>query len=178
MQGIALPRATAQRTASAVLFFLLSSLWLFGGRAVLAQEVIYRCGHEYTNIPRDVSRCERLSEQSVTVISGVRPRGVIPSAVPSPVLPAPAMLQPPARTVLAQELARLEKQHQAWAQEVVMLLSQTGTAEYGAAPKNQDRVAALQLAMARAEREIEALQRERDRGPQAPMQAAFPVAKP
>ena len=144
-----------------------------GAGGALAQEAIYRCGHEYTNIPRDVSRCERLTEQSVTVISGVRPRGVIPPAVPAQV-PVP----PHARTVLAQELARLEKQHQAWEQEVVMLLSQTGTAEYGAAPKNQDRVAALQLAMARVEREIEALHRERDRSPQTALQADSPVGKP
>ena len=178
MQCIALPRAIVKRTASAVLFFGVPSLWLLGLGCALAQEAIYRCGHEYTNMPRDVSRCERLTEQSVTVISGVRPRGVIPPSLPSPAVPVQVLVQPHVRTVLAQELARLEKQHQAWAQEVELLLSQTGTAEYGAAPKNQDRVAALQLAMARAEREIEALQRERDRSPQTPQQAASPVGKP
>jgi hypothetical protein len=82
------------------------------------------------------------------------------------------------RTVLAQDLVRLEKQHQAWAQEVVSLMSQTGTAEYGAAPKNQERVAALQVAMERAEREIEALQRERDRGPKPAAPMTTPFVKP
>jgi hypothetical protein len=86
--------------------------------------------------------------------------------------PPHAQTQPHARTVLAQELVRLEKQHQAWAQEISMLLSQTGSAEYGAAPKNQDRVAALHLAMERAEREIEALQRESARGVQTSVPAA------
>jgi hypothetical protein len=166
MYGIAPTRAIHQRTASAVLFFLVLGLWLLGGGPVLAQEAVYRCGHEYTNTPRDLSRCVRLPGQSVTVISGVRPHGVTPKPAAHHALPSPALTPPPARTVLAQELARLEKQHQAWAQEITLLLSQTGTAEYGAAPQNQDRVAALHVAMERAERETEALQREWARGPQ------------
>jgi hypothetical protein len=93
-------------------------------------------------------------------------------------MPKAAVIQPNPRTVLAQELARLEKQHQAWAHEAEQLLSQTGTAEYGAAPKNQDRVAALYAAMERAEREMETLQRESARGPQAALPGAMPVAKP
>jgi hypothetical protein len=170
MYGIALTRAIPQRTASAVLFFGVLSLSLLGCGRLQAQEVIYRCGQEYTNAPKDLSRCERLPEQSVTLISGLRPQGVMPKV---------AVPQPSARTVLAQELARLEKQHQAWAQEIEMLLSQTGTAEYGAAPKNQDRVAALHLAMERAEREMETLQRESARGPQAALPGPLPVvAKP
>ena len=178
MYGIAPTRAIPERTASAVLFFLALGLWLAGGGGVSAQEAIYRCGQEYTNAPRDPSRCERMNEQSVTVIAGVRPRGVVPPAAVSPVPPSQVLVQPNPRTVLAQELARLEKQHQAWEQEVVLLMAQTGTAEYGAAPKNQNRVAALQLDMARTEREIEALQREWDRVSKTPVQAASPVGKP
>jgi hypothetical protein len=176
MHGIALSRAIPQRTASAVLFFGLLGLLLTG--RVSAQDAIYRCGHEYTNAPRDPSRCERLTEQSVTVISGVRPYGVMPKPVVPQALPAQVALQPSPFTVLAQELVRLEKQHQAWAHEAEQLLSQTGTAEYGAAPKNQDRVAALYAAMERAEREMETLQREAARGPQAALPGAMPVAKP
>jgi hypothetical protein len=103
------------------------------------------------------------------VISGLRPQSATPKA---------ALIQPNPRTVLAQELARLEKQHQAWAHEAEQLLSQTGTAEYGAAPKNQDRVAALYAAMERAEREMETLQREAARVPQAALPGPMPVAKP
>jgi hypothetical protein len=169
MYGIAPIRASEKRTASAVLFFGVLFLGLLGGGQLQAQEAIYRCGQEYTNAPRDPSRCERLTEQSVTVISGLRPQGTTPHTTPKAAAP-----QPSPRTVLAQELARLEKQHQAWAQEIGMLMSQTGTAEYGAAPKNQDRVAALYAAMERAEREMETLQREAARGPQA----ALPGAKP
>jgi hypothetical protein len=143
-----------------------------------AQEAVYRCGQEYTNAPRDLNRCQRLTEQSVTVISGVRPRGVVPPAAVSPVLPFPVIVQPHPRNLLAQELARLEKQYQALEREIVLMLSQTGTEEYGAAPKNQNRVAALQLDMARTEREIEALQREWDRVSKTPMKAASPVGKP
>ncbi|PIT78001.1 hypothetical protein [Limnohabitans sp. G3-2] len=173
MHGIALTRAIPPRTASAVLFFGELILGLWGWAPVQAQEAIYRCGQEYTNAPKDLSRCERLPQQSVTRISGLRPQGTAPHAVPKAAAP-----QPSPRTVLAQELARLEKQHQAWAQEVELLMSQTGTAEYGAAPQNQDRVAALHLSMERAEREMEALQRESARGPQAALPGPLPVAKP
>jgi len=166
MRGIAPTRAIPPRTASAVLFFGVLFLGLLGGGQLQAQEAIYRCGQEYTNVPKDRRGCQPLPEQSVTVITGVRPQGVTPKAV---VQPAPS-----ARTVLAQELARLEKQHQAWAQEIEMLMSQTGTAEYGAAPQNQDRVAALHLAMERAEREIQALQRESSLGPQVAVPATRP----
>lgn len=178
MHGIAPTRAIPQRTASAVLFFLALGLWFVGSGWVFAQEAIYRCGNEYTNAPIDPSRCERLPEQSVTVISGVRPQAVVSKPAPQAVMPPPAPTALSPRTVLAQDLARLEKQHQAWAQEVVMLMSQTGTAEYGAAPKNQDRVAALQVAMERAEREIEVLQRQRDHAPKLVTPIATPMAKP
>lgn len=173
MHGIALTRAIPQRTASAVLFFGVLFLGLLGSGHLQAQEAIYRCGQEYTNAPKDLSLCERLPQQSVTLISGLRPQGTTLNTTPKAAAP-----QPSPRTVLAQELARLEKQHQAWAQEVEMLMSQTGTAEYGAAPKNQDRVAALHLAMDRAEREMETLQREAARGPQAALPGPMPVAKP
>ena len=173
MHGIALTRATPQRTASAVLFFGVLILGLLGSGHLQAQEAIYRCGQEYTNAPKDLSLCERLPQQSVTLISGLRPQGMSPNTTPKAAAP-----QPSPRTVLAQELARLEKQHQAWAQEVEMLMSQTGTAEYGAAPKNQDRVAALHLSMDRAEREMETLQRELARGPQAALPGPMPLAKP
>ena len=173
MYGIALARAIPPRTASAVLFFGVWILGLWSGGPLQAQEAIYRCGQEYTNAPKDLSLCERLPQQSVTRISGLRPQATEPNAMPKAAAP-----QPSHRTVLAQALARLEKQHQAWAQELEMLMSQTGTAEYGAAPKNQDRVAALHLAMERAEREMETLQREAARGPQAALPGPMPVAKP
>jgi len=180
MHRIAPHRAISQRTASAVLFFLALGMWLLGGGRLWAQEAIYRCGHEYTNAPRDLSRCERLPEQSITMISGVRPHGALPKPAPHRALPSDAQTQPDARTLLAQkraqEMLRLEKQHQAWAQEISLLLSQTGTAEYGAAPQNQDRLAALHMALERAEREMEALQREWARAPQSALPSALPVA--
>ena len=136
MHGIALTRAIPQRTASAVLFFLALGLSLLGGEAVFAQEAIYRCGHEYTNAPRDLSRCERLSAQSVTVISGVRPHGALPKPAPHHALPIDAQTRLHASTVLAQEraqeMAGLEKQHQAWAQEITLLEEEKVSAYYGA----------------------------------------------
>ena len=47
-----------------------------------AQDVIYRCGQEYTNAPRSVSSCERLSSQSITVVPGTRPAGALPPSSP------------------------------------------------------------------------------------------------
>ncbi|MEK7346364.1 MAG: hypothetical protein AAB176_11790 [Pseudomonadota bacterium] len=138
---------------------------------MFAQEAIYRCGHEYTNAPRDVSRCARLPGQSVTVIPGVRPHAESPRVVPSQPVSQPVP-QPSARSGLTQELVRLQKQLQAWEREVEMLLSQPGTAEYGAAPQNQDRVAVLHGAIERAERDIDTLERELARATQGATPAA------
>lgn len=49
---------------------------------VLAQEPIYRCGHEYTNAPVNPKMCDIMQGQSITVIEGTRPSG-------APRLPAP-----------------------------------------------------------------------------------------
>ena len=82
MYGIAPTRAIPERTASAVLFFLLLS----AGMAAQAQQAVYRCGQEYTNAPREPGLCEPLAPQAITVINGTRPApslAVAPVSVPT-----------------------------------------------------------------------------------------------
>lgn len=140
-----------------------------------AQETIYRCGNEYTNAPRDASRCERLAQQAVTVITGIRPQSV--PATSSPEVQPPELSRTPvdaasavtvrqserdeqARTILIQELERVQKQHQAWVQEYRQGAPLKLATEHAAPHQYQERVATLKAAMARAERDIESLQRE------------------
>jgi chromosome segregation ATPase len=145
----------------------------------LAQETIYRCGNEYTNAPRDVSRCELLPQQAVTVISGIRPQsapattsleGQTPDAARTRSdTSAAATLRKgerqgerdvQARTILAQELERVQKQHQAWVQEYRQGAPIKLATEHAAPQQYQERVTALKAAIERAERDIDSLQRE------------------
>jgi hypothetical protein len=85
-------------------------LW-FGAWCVsgLAQEVIYRCGQEYTNAPKDLSRCERLSEQAVTVITGLRTQPAPVAAISAEPMPDEARTKAePSRTVSDRQSERLE----------------------------------------------------------------------
>jgi len=208
MPGIAPTRANAPRTASAVLFFwapgkpaaqrcaawcglpvvcLLACL-LGGGLPwpALAQDTIYRCGREYTNTPNDPVRCERLADQAVTVISGVRPAAPEPSVrLPvasgglvsnGPRTPPEVSRTPPeqqverdqlARSVLAQELVRARQLQASLLGEYRQGDPVRSAAEVQSPPKYQERVASLKAAIERTERDIDSLQRELARRPLA-----------
>jgi hypothetical protein len=140
-----------------------------------AQELIYRCGNEYTNAPRDVSQCERLTQQAVTVIPGVLPLssvalvqlgGQASEAARKPQGATPATRVPQnerdvhARTILIQELERVQKQHQAWVQEYKAGAPLKLTTEQTAPQQYAARVATLKAAIERAERDMNSLQRE------------------
>ncbi len=140
--------------------------------AAAAQAVIYRCGHEYTNAPSNLQQCERLTEQAVTVIPGLRPssaRASVMADVPAldeqrtktePTRPVTALQSErdmQARTILDQELQRVRRQHQGWVQEY----------KQGAPHSDQGRVTALKADIDRAERDIDSLQRELARRPLA-----------
>ncbi|WP_396431600.1 hypothetical protein [Limnohabitans sp.] len=152
----------------------------------LAQEVIYRCGQEYTNAPRDITRCERLPEQAVTVIPGLRPQAARQAAgsdtpVLAPALDAERIKSEPAqaaavqqserdvlaRTILAEELARMQKQHQALLQVFNQGEPTQSLAETAAPHKYQERVTELKAAIHRTERDIDSVQRELARRPLA-----------
>jgi len=157
------------------------------GTSVLAQEQVYRCGQEYTNAPKDASRCERLSPQSVTVIPGLKPARVeapAPSAQPAAsstgttasAMPAPSgapwSLDAPqrqrdqqARTIVATELERTRQRHAELVQEYRQGAPAKTEAEVSNPQKYQDRVAQLKAAIERHERDMDSLQRELARRP-------------
>ncbi|MBP6244888.1 MAG: hypothetical protein KA411_04415, partial [Limnohabitans sp.] len=144
-------------------------------RKMKHQAVIYRCGTEYTNAPRDMTQCERLTEQAVTVISGLRPSSARTSVMADapgvdelrtktePARPVTALQgerDVQARTILDQELQRVQKQHQGLVQEYKQGAPVKWASEQAAPHKYQDRVTALKAAIDRAERDIDSLQRE------------------
>jgi predicted lipid-binding transport protein (Tim44 family) len=171
--------------------------FFFGGSAALlalcsavsavpamAQEQIYRCGQEYTNAPKDASRCERLSPQSVTVIPGIKPaRSAEPAVVPSsplatPSAPSAAAASPAlmadapqrqrdqqARTIVVTELERTRQRHAELVQEYKQGAPTKTEAELSSPHKYQERVASLKAAIERHERDIDSLQRELARRP-------------
>ena len=164
-------------------FFFWCSAVLLGGAmcsAALAQEQIYRCGQEYTNAPKDASRCERLSPQSVTVIPGLKPARVeapapgpvasAPSAGPSsaPASPADApqkLRDQQARTIVAAELDRTRQRHAELLREYRQGAPLKSATEEASPQKYQERVAQLKAAIERHERDIDSLQRELARRP-------------
>jgi uncharacterized protein Yka (UPF0111/DUF47 family) len=72
-----------------------------------------------------------------------------------------------ARTILAQELERMHKQHQALLQEYQKGEPAKWVAEASAPQKYQERVAAIKAAIERTERDIDSVQRELARRPLA-----------
>lgn len=144
-----------------------------------AQEQIYRCGQEYTNAPKDMSRCERLSPQSVTVIPGPKPVRVDTAAVPASPAGANAVsaavpwgMDAPqrqrdlqARTMVVTELERTRQRHAELVQEYRQGAPAKTEAESSSPQKYQERVAQLKAAIERHERDIDSLQRELARRP-------------
>lgn len=159
--------------------------WCVSG---LAQEVIYRCGQEYTNAPKDPTRCERLSEQAVTVITGLRTQPAPVAAIPADPMPDEVRTKAEpsrtvsdrqserdvqARTILVQELERVQKQHQGLLLTYNQGAPLKSAGEQSSPRQYQERVATLKSAIDRAERDIDSLQRELARRP-----VAVKAAKP
>lgn len=161
-------------------FFCLGVSVVFGA---LAQQAVFRCGQEYTNAPADASRCERLQPQAVTVIPGTRVQ--TPAAVRDATLPAQAPLAPPMASTTASELASRPREQMALSildaeleqarQRHASLMQAYHRGEPPRTPdevhdpqKYQDRVQRLKVALERAQRDIESLQRERMRRPVVP----------
>ncbi len=150
---------------------LCAAVWILPAKA---QEPIYRCGQEYTNTPRDVSRCERLSAQSVTVIPGPKPaRGPAPAA---PLFGAAALPVSPddapqrqrdqqARTIVAAELDKARHRHAELLEEYRQGAPAKTATEEAHPRKYQERVVQLKAAIERQERDIDSLQRELARRP-------------
>ena len=145
-----------------------------------AQEAIYRCGHEYTNAPRDIQQCERMAPQAVTVITGTRPSPPR-TATPAPSASvaetraspeAPRSAQPQqaerdlhARTIVVQELDKARQQLTVLVQEYNDGEPVKWASESRHHQRYLDRVSALKASIERTQRDIESLQRELDRRP-------------
>lgn len=168
----------------AVLLALPALLSLSG--AVQAQDAVYRCGQEYTNAPKDPSRCERLASQGVTVIPGLKPARTDPLAVPTlSAAPASAALNSAvlnnavpnttdapqrqrdqqARTIVASELEKTRQRHAELVQTYRQGAPAPTEADGQSPQKYQERVASLKADIERHERDIDSLQRELARRP-------------
>ncbi len=147
--------------------------------AAWGQEVIYRCGHEYTNTPRDIGQCERMAPQAITVIPGTRP--AVPNAAPPAMTaakearsvgtaartPTPAQTERDqhARTIVSHELDKARQQLTLLVQEYNDGEPAKWASESRHHQKYLDRVAMLKAAIERTQRDIDSLQRELDRRP-------------
>jgi hypothetical protein len=171
------PVQCLERTASAVLFLLL----MFAGLTAQAQQAIYRCGHEYTNAPREPRLCETLATQAITVINGTRPiSNANPAAplqagrsTPDPGAADAALAVQPrtpdvqqserdaqARTILTQELDKARAQLAQLVQSYNQGVPEKWATESRNHQKYLDRVADMKAAIERTERDIDSLQRE------------------
>lgn len=138
--------------------------------SALAQQVVYRCGQEYTNAPADASRCERLASQAVTVIAGTRVQGA--AAAPSPSASAAAgassavasvpqkQRDDMARSIVSNELEQAQRRHADLLAEYRQGEPLRLSDEAQNPPKYQERVARLKAAVDRSQRDIDSLQRE------------------
>jgi hypothetical protein len=150
---------------------LCAAVWNLPARA---QEPIYRCGREYTNTPKDASRCERLSTQSVTVIPAIKPaRGPVPAVPLSGAVTVPAspddapqrQRDQQARTIVAAELDKARHRQAELLQEYRQGAPAKTATEEANPQKYQERVTQLKRAIERQERDIDSLQRELARRP-------------
>jgi hypothetical protein len=153
-----------------------------------APERIYRCGKEYTNIPAQTQNCQVVQGQNVTEIQGTRPFGASagPGALPlagrtktdpSATLGAPSLgLSSPGpveakfrdaqqRAILVAELQQTRERHS----QLVLDYNAGEPDLLGSEARNHqkylDRLVRLKAGIARAERDMDSLQRELSRLP-------------
>ena len=166
---------------------------MHAGAQSVSTERIYRCGHEYTNAPLNAQNCEVLQGQNITVIQGTRPLGASVSAAnqeplqrtksaPVSTLNAPswgAAQQAPGstetvsqssrdaqkRAILVAELRQVRERHA----QLVQDYNQGEADKIGGEARNHqkylDRMAQMKAQIARAERDMDSLQKELARLP-------------
>ncbi len=148
-------------------------------------EKIYRCGNEYTNAPTQTVNCQEMQAQIITVIPGTRPYGALAvTAAPSPAgrtkiepssapvlgvsFPEPVdakIRDAQKRAILVAELQQTRERHA----QLVMEYNAGEPDKVGGEARNHqkylDRLASLKAGIARAERDMDSLQRELSRLP-------------
>lgn len=175
------PPTFDRHDAMRALFVAVGGLCVVWG--VQAQQSVYRCGQEYTNAPRDKSRCQLLQAQAVTVIEGTRPSMGGSGSAPAEERTKTELFKTEpsktetstqkdrdaqARTIVASELEKTQQQHAQMLREYKQGATVQGASESREQVKHQERMAILKAAIDRAERDMESLQRELARRPPAP----------
>ena len=145
---------------------------------------IYRCGNAYTNAPAQPQDCQLMPNQFITVIPGTRPFGA--ATVPPPAAVAARTKSEPAgapawgassepvdakfreaqkRAILVTELQQTRERHA----QMVLEYNEGEPDKIGGEARNHqkylDRLARLKAGIARAERDMDSLQRELSRLP-------------
>ena len=175
------------------LAFLFGMCWLAVSQQAGAENQIYRCGNEYTNTPVNAKNCEVMQGQSITVIQGTRPSGApkpqvstvsvertkmaspaVSFAPASGTSPSPALAPEPVdakfrdsqkRTILVSELKQVRERHAQLVQEYNAGEPEKIGSEARNHQKYLDRLANLKAGIARAERDMDSLQKELARLP-------------
>jgi len=165
MPGIALRSANQGRLRPSFFFCVVGLL----AAAAAAQQVVYRCGQEYTNAPMDARGCERLSPQAITTVSGTRVQGASPSgpAVAASAARSVDQVQRDgmARSIVSAELAQAQRRHADLLAEYRQGEPLKSPEELQSAAQYQERVARLKAAVERSQRDLDSLQRELTRRP-------------
>lgn len=187
-------------TSSLIYGLALQTMWALSPLAMAAAEGperIYRCGNQYTNAPAQPQDCQVMQVQTITVIQGTRPAGAAPTtATPSTPGPnkmvtntaqsaspsgfaSPGPVDAQARS--AQQRAILVAELQHTRQQHAQLVAQYNAGEpekVGGEARNHqkylDRLAGLKAGIARAERDMDSLQRELSRFPLTPLSPISP----
>ena len=178
MPGIALDSAKKGRLRPSFFFLLglCGSVW--------AQQVVFRCGQEYTNAPLDPNVCERMAPQAITVIPGTRVQSAQPPGAAAFTAPVPpgtsagavsgasqSQRDDMARSIVSAELHQARQRHAQLEQEYRQGQPlQTPQDEQDPRPAQaqqaqQERAARFRAALERSQRDIESLQRELARRP-------------
>ena len=147
-------------------------------------ERIYRCGNTYTNAPAKPQDCQLMQGQTITVIQGTRPFAA-PAVVPTPAAASRTKTEPAGaplwgassepvdtktrdaqkRAILVTELQQTRERHA----QMVLEYNEGEPDKIGGEARNHqkylDRLARLKAGIARAERDMDSLQRELSRLP-------------
>ena len=128
-----------------------------------AQDRIYRCGNEYTNmvVPGQESKCTLITTGNVTVVPATRvPPASAKSIGPRPDAGAQRAKDAEARTILETELRKAEAQLAALQQEYKQGEPDRQGDETRNYQKYQDRKADLKAKVERTEADVASLRRE------------------
>ena len=145
-------------------FCLVLWVWL-GSVGVFAQDKVYRCGNEYTNMPPpgSAAKCVLITQGNVTVVPAVKApptRSQAPTQSPAPRTDAQRSKDADARFILESELKKAQA-HQA---ELRRDYNNGEPEKLGAETRNYqkyiDRVAEMKANIQRNEADIASLKRE------------------